>query len=133
MAASLERFLSASTIIINLCNAIECKTLTSLLFSFDFSHNGFDLDQVEVLQGMSKGVGYTIVNHKEAYSNFSIALHNADLDILRACLYDLQQTLHSKLNTLFSSQIVFVILLQKFTDGFRRTTNGVCLRIKITQ
>ena len=63
----------------------------------------------------------------EAYGNLPIALHDANLDILRACLYNFQQTLYSQLDTLLARQIVFVILFQEFTDGFGRPAYGICL------
>lgn len=77
----------------------------------------FGLDQGSARdEGFRKrGGGHEISTH----SDFPITLHYADLDILGACLYDLKQTLHSQFDTLFPCQIVFVILLQEFTDGFR--------------
>ena len=67
----------------------------------------------------------------KAYGNFPIALHNAYLNILRTRLHNLQQTLHSQFDAFIPCQIVFVVLLQEFTDGFGGATNGVRLSIEV--
>jgi hypothetical protein len=134
VAASLERFLSASEMRsktpMSVCmineHGRDGPPLTGFLFSFDICDYCFDLSQVEVLQVIRCSED-DAATEEDTHCDFSIALHHADLDILRACLYNLKQALYSQLDTLLPRQIVFVVLLQEFTDGFGRAANGIRL------
>ena len=53
------------------------------------------------------------------HCDLSIALHDADLDILRASLHNLKQTLHGQFDGVVSREIVFVVLLEELADGLR--------------
>ena len=61
------------------------------------------------------------------HRNLSIALHDADLDVLCTGLHNLEQALHCELDGVISRHIVLVVLLQEFANGFRRTTDRVRL------
>jgi hypothetical protein len=50
--------------------------------------------------------------------DFAVSLHDADLNVLGASLYNLQKTLHGELDALIARQIVFVVLFEEFADGF---------------
>ena len=98
---------------------------TSFFLSFNVLDDSFYLLEIEVLVRVS--VEEQTECNADAYGDFSVALHNADLDVLRAGLYDFQQTLHCELDAIFPSHVVFVVLFQKFTDGLRRAANSVRL------
>ncbi len=53
--------------------------------------------------------------------------HNANLDIFRASLHNLQQALYCQLDRIVSAQVFLIISLQEFTNGLRRSPNSICL------
>lgn len=48
--------------------------------------------------------------------DLGIALHNGDLNVLRARLDNLKQALYGQLNRLVSCHLILVVLLQEFPD-----------------
>jgi hypothetical protein len=66
-------------------------------------------------------------NSQVAYSDFAIAFHNANLDILGSRLDHLEQTFHRQFDAFFSVHVVFVILLQKLSYRFRRSADRIGL------
>lgn len=63
------------------------------------------------------------------HGDLAVALHNADLDVFRASLDDLKETLHCQLDGIIASEIVFVVLLEELTHGLGRSTDCVGLTV----
>ena len=53
------------------------------------------------------------------YSDFAITFHDADLDVLRACLNNFQQTLDSEFDCVIAGQVVLVVLLEELAYCLR--------------
>ncbi len=53
------------------------------------------------------------------YSDFAIALHYADLNVLCAGLYDFEQRLDRKLDGVLTGEIVLVVLLKELSYCLR--------------
>jgi hypothetical protein len=51
--------------------------------------------------------------------DFAVAFHDADLNVFRPCLHNLEKTFNRQLYALFASHVIFVIFFQKLADRFR--------------
>ena len=61
------------------------------------------------------------------HCDFAVALHDTNLDVLRACLDNLEQTLDCQLDGVVAAKVILVVLLEEFTNGFGGPTNCVGL------
>jgi hypothetical protein len=95
--------------------------LTSFLFLLNLRNDRFNLRQIEVLR-CALSVSVTSPRRRwrttaGTNSNFPIALHNADLDVLGTSLNNFEQTFNRQFDAFLSRQIVFVVLLEELADG----------------
>lgn len=121
VAASLDRFLSASAKSVNTGREVRWRIgLASFLLSLDVRYNGLNLGEIEDLLEASHESAQKAccIEICDTYGDFSVTFHDADLNILRSSLNNLQQTLHGELDALFPCEIVLVVLLQEFSDSF---------------
>ena len=61
------------------------------------------------------------------HRDFSVTLHHADFNVLGAGLNNFKQALDREFDGLIARHVVPMVLLQELSDGFRRTTNSICL------
>jgi hypothetical protein len=97
------------------------KSLTSLFLALNVRNDRLYLREFQILDGKSDHA--SIHSSYVTYSNLAIAFHNTDLDILGSSLHHLEQTFNCQFDAFISGHVVSVILLQKFSNGFRRSPN----------
>ena len=62
-----------------------------------------------------------------SYIYFAETVHNGNLNIFRPGLDNFEKTFYRKFYRLLSAHIVFVVLLEKLPNSFRRTSNSIRL------
>lgn len=67
-------------------------------------------------------------NHLTAYRHFPVPIQDADLDVLCASLYYLQQAFDGEFNGLVPGHVILVVLLQKFANGLCTAADSSCLK-----
>ena len=60
-----------------------------------------------------------------------MTFHEGDFDIFGAGLDDFEQTLDGEFNRVLFGEVVCVVFLEEFADGFGGSTDGVCLPSRV--